>query len=642
LVDADLANRSLIGEALRAEGSTLHEVSSVAEALVLVRTRPDLVLLDPNLPDGSGVDLCRKIKADPRTVSTLVVFMSTTSAPLQADALMLEGGADGFLAKPVAPPVVTAQVKAWLRLRRAEEITRAAAQQWRATFDAVRDGICFVDVDGVVARCNRAMADLLGRSFLDIVGRPYRELFEGGAEIEPLLLQTQVQRTGRRQTAEGAWADRWFRVSADPVMDEHGDFTGSVHLFADITERKQAEQALAQLEQQLRQAQKMEAIGQLAGGVAHDFNNLLTIILGYSQIALAQMPLPDPLAAPIEEILKASERAAVLTRQLLAFSRRQVLEPKTLDLNVIVTDMARMLRRLIGEDVLLSTRLSPDLGRVHVDPGQMDQVLLNLAVNARDAMPRGGRLTIETDNWWLDQSLVQAFEDLRPGAYVMLTVSDTGSGIAPEDLPRIFEPFFTTKPPGHGTGLGLSTVYGIVKQSEGHITVDTEAGHGTTFKIYLPRTEEMVSPQPSPAPPLPGRETILVAEDDDSVRQFTGFALRQYGYSVLEADGGAEALRLAEQYSQPIDLLLTDVVMPGMSGRELAHALVQSHPETKVFYFSGYTNDAVVRHGILRAEMPFLQKPFTKEALARKVQEVLRPDAGEKAAKDGGREVSAS
>ena len=387
----------------------------------------------------------------------------------------------------------------------------------------------------------------------------------------------------------------------------------------DVTER-------GLLEEQLRQSQKMEAVGQLAGGVAHDFNNLLTVITGYSDLTLRRLDNKSPIRSSLEEIKKAGERAASLTRQLLAFSRKQVLQPKVLQLNAIVADVDKMLRRLIGEDIDPLTLLEPSLGQIKADPGQIEQVILNLAVNARDAMPQGGKLTIETANVYLDNQYARRHTAIQPGHYVMLAMSDTGCGIDAETQVRMFEPFFTTKEQGKGTGLGLSTVYGIVRQSGGHLWVYSEVGKGATFKIYLPRVDgvtERDEARDTPAELPLGRETVLLTEDEEQVRQMIRTILEMGGYRVLEASGGEEALTLYEQHEGQIDLIMTDVVMPGISGRELAQSLETLHPGIRVLYMSGYTDDAIVRHGLLDQEIAFLQKPFTPDALMRKVREVL-------------------
>lgn len=370
----------------------------------------------------------------------------------------------------------------------------------------------------------------------------------------------------------------------------------------------------------------MEAFGQLAGGVAHDFNNLLTVITGYSEMLLSGAIPAEKHPDLIREIRKAGNRAASLTRQLLAFSRKQILQPVELSLNAVVVDTEKMLGRLIGEDIDLATALDPDLGSVRADPGQIEQVIMNLVVNARDAMPAGGHLTIETRNVELDQAYSQKHAEARPGEFVMLAVTDSGCGMDMATKAKIFEPFFTTKEVGKGTGLGLATVHGIVKQSGGSIEVYSEVGRGTTFKIYLPRLKGPVSSSKS-FPGLfqmpRGTETILLAEDEEGVRAAVCLALESNGYTVLAARNGDEALQLCRQHSDPIHLLITDVVMPQMSGRQLADLVVAQRSRIKVLYLSGYTDDAVVRHGVLEAGMAFLQKPFTPLALARKVREIL-------------------
>jgi nitrogen-specific signal transduction histidine kinase/CheY-like chemotaxis protein len=391
---------------------------------------------------------------------------------------------------------------------------------------------------------------------------------------------------------------------------------------SDITGRKR-------LEEQFFQSQKMEAIGRLAGGVAHDFNNILTVITGYTDLLLDRHPdHDDPEREEIEQIKKATKQAASLTRQLLAFSRKQVLQPRVLNLNTVVANIETMLRRLIGENIELVTILEPQLGRVKADPGQMEQVIVNLVVNARDAMPNGGKLIIKTTNLELDETFARQHLGAGPGPYVLLTLNDTGHGMDPQTRSHIFEPFFTTKEPGQGTGLGLAIVHGIINQSGGYISVQSEPGQGASFNIYLPRVETPVlatnERSEVPIPSWSGSETILLVEDEDSVRELTRRILLKEGYTVLEAQNGEEALQVLQEYAQPVDLLLTDVIMPGsVNGRELGKSVSLSHPKTKVLYMSGYTDNVIIPNGALDPILAFLAKPFTPHALTRKVREIL-------------------
>jgi len=387
----------------------------------------------------------------------------------------------------------------------------------------------------------------------------------------------------------------------------------------DVTEHKK-------LEDQLRQSQKMEAIGRLAGGIAHDFNNLLTIISGYSDLLHESLVEPDRRRGFVEEIKKAADRAASLTRQLLAFSRKQVLEPRVVNLNELVTNLEKMLQRLIGKEVSLLTKLDPHLGWVKADPGQIEQVVMNLSVNARDAMPQGGSLTIGTANVELDELFARQSTELRPGCYVLLSVTDTGSGMDQATLAKLFEPFFTTKAPGKGTGLGLSIVYGIVKQSHGHIAVTSEIGLGTAFKIYLPLVEAPVPGAPAAAPALPraqGSETVLVVDDEEQVRSLECGVLQANGYRVLSAADGEEALRICREAGEPIHLLVTDIVMPHMNGRELARQAVSLQPAMGILFVSGYPDDTEISSEGTPDKTDFLQKPFTSETLLRRIRQAL-------------------
>jgi len=413
---------------------------------------------------------------------------------------------------------------------------------------------------------------------------------------------------------------RTLQCFTTPVHEAQGEYIGRLWVYRDITEQRQ-------LEEQLYQTQKIESIGQLAGGIAHDFNNLLTPIMGYVDLGAAALPADHPTRGCLEEIGKAAERAANLTRQLLAFSRRQIIEPKVFNINDLILDMENMLRRLISEDIELATIPDPNLGLVKVDRGQFEQVLVNLVVNARDAMPNGGSLTVTTANVTLDDRYASGHPDVVPGEYVVLEVSDSGVGMTEEVKSHIFEPFFTTKELGKGTGLGLATCYGIVKQNNGHISVRSKLNQGTTFEVYFRITEELVSAEEVEGvydqPPF-GDETVLLVEDEDAVRVLMARILNDFGYTVVTASGGQEALNIASQHTgQEIHLLLSDVVMPQMSGVELADRLRMVRPQTKVLYMSGYTDDAIIHHGVLEPGVEFMGKPFSPPMLARKVREVL-------------------
>ena len=511
-----------------------------------------------------------------------------------------------------------------------EEELRATNETIQVLIEASPLAIMALDTEGNVTLWNPAAERIFGWTKEEAIGR-LNPIVPGEKIEEFHVLRERVLREGgfsglelRRRNKENMPVD--LSVSTAPMRDARGKIIGIMEVMDDITERKQIEESLRLSEEQFRQAQKMEAVGMLAGGVAHDFNNLLTAIRGYSDLLLQRIDANSPYRKEVEEIHRAGDRASVLTRQLLAFSRKQVMQPKVLDLNEVVAGMEEMLRRMIDENIELITVLRPDLWSVLVDPGQIEQVLMNLVVNARDAIERGGKITIETGNVVLDDAYISRHSVVAPGSYAMLAVSDTGTGMDEETKGRIFDPFFTTKEKGKGTGLGLSTVYGIVKQSNGYIWVYSERYRGTAFKIYLPRHEAADAEKRSeevPAMSPKGHETILLVEDEELVRVLARDVLRGHGYTVLEACDGADAMGVAVSHRGPIHLMITDVVMPNMGGQEVAVSLAPLLREMKVLFISGYSDEAIVRHGILSPGARFLQKPFRLDGLLRKVREVL-------------------
>jgi PAS domain S-box-containing protein len=502
------------------------------------------------------------------------------------------------------------------------EQLRATNETLRAVIEGAPLAIYALDRAGVVRMWNPAAERMFGWSAGEALDRSHPAVpAQAQAEFQATLArhfrgETIVGYETRRQRNDGTLID--VVLSTAPLRDASGAITGVLTLAADVTEQRT-------LEDQFRRAQKLEAVGQLAGGIAHDFNNLLTVIIGRSQLLLARADIEGRVRRDIDLILTTATRAASLTKRVLAFSRKQVLEPKVLDVTGVVSGIMPMLERLIGEHIELVFRPAPALGRVHADPGQLEQVIVNLVVNARDAMPDGGRLTIETANASLDEDYARRHVGARPGAHVMLSVTDTGVGMDAATQARIFEPFFTTKEPGKGTGLGLATVYGIVKQSGGSIWVYSEVGHGSTFKVYLPQlSHETRDPtEPAVSTAERGTETVLVAEDDDEVRTIARDTLQAYGYTVLEARRPADALLIAERHTGPIRLLVTDVVMPQMSGPKLAERLRGIRRELRVLYMSGYTGETAPLGAAAGAGVGFIAKPFTPDALARKAREIL-------------------
>ena len=584
---------------------------------------PHLILSDHNIPGFGG---WKALELAHHRLPEVPFILVTGSLDEETAVAYLKGGASDYILKDRVVRLGPAVLEALERARQREALRRHE-RLLRQIIDANPSLIFVKDWDGRFILVNQATADIYGTTVESLIGKTDADFNSNAEEVAHFLRDDrEVISSGRpkfigeeRVTNPATKETRWFQTIKVPLRMPGQEATTMLGVATEITERKR-------LEEQLMQSQKMEAIGQLAGGVAHDFNNILTAIVGYTDLLTADFAGNARQLEDLEEIRKAARRAAALTRQLLAFSRKQVLEPRIIDVNDVVLNLDKMLRSLISERIELKTELATDLAAARADPNQLEQVIMNLAINARDAMPDGGTLTIETGNATLDQAYAAQHVAVIPGDYVMLAVSDTGSGMDQSTQARIFEPFFTTKPPGRGTGLGLSTVYGIVKQSGGNIWLYSEIGKGTTFKVYLPAIDA-VPEQPGTAAVAetgrPGGGTVLVVEDDDQLRHLAHRALAAQGYLVLEADRGATALDLARRHNGAIDLLLTDVVMPDTNGRKLADALRATRPGLRVLFMSGYSDGAISKHGILEHGVAYLAKPFTTEAITRKVREVL-------------------
>jgi two-component system cell cycle sensor histidine kinase/response regulator CckA len=627
IVDDDQGFRKTLTDILKLKGYVPIAVDKGETALTCLKEEDFRVaLIDLKLGNMSGLDLLKEIKNLFEGIECILLtgYASQSSA---IEAVNL--GAYGYLQKPYNIEQLLVMIRRAIEKQDAETALRASEERFRQVVVSISDHIYVSEVDD-------------GENFKNLYLSPNIETLTGYSQdnfiadwhfwssslIHPEdrdKATAQVAKLANGQDSETEYrllrADGqiiWVRDSARVHSQETSKIIYGV--VSNITQRHQ-------LEEQLLQAQKMEAIGRLAGGIAHDFNNILTVILSSCDFALDAFDGNDPIRKDIEQIKKAGERAATLTRQLLAFSRKQVPQLKVLDLNNIITGMEKMLRPLIGEDINLITELTPDSKPIKADPGHLEQILLNLVINARDAMPQGGELVIETASVYLDEAYARRHVDITAGPYMMLAVTDTGIGMDEQTQAHIFEPFFTTKEVGKGTGLGLATIYGIVKLSQGHIMVYSEPEYGTTFKVYFPQVDENLGLTESdqiPALPLQRPKTILLVEDEDMVRNLSHRILANSGYTVLEASTGADAIQLVAGYSGRIELLLTDVVMPdGLGGRELAEKLMVLYPKIKVLYMSGYTDDAIVRHGVLETGTAFLQKPFTPTALLNKVREIF-------------------
>jgi PAS domain S-box-containing protein len=694
VIDDDPGTCQTLGDVLELRGHTVQTVTRGQSALaVMVERAVNLAILDVQLPDISGLDLLRSIKASSPTTEVIVIT-GHASVPTAIEAI--NGTAFAYVIKPFEMDHLLAVIEKALEKQRLVRTLRESEERYRLVAEHIQDAILLLDLEGRIVLTNRRGEELTGYPAATLRNRPISSLLtregaeeaasrieaaKAGRDVTPFFEAEVLRRDGTRV---------WVEANVANVLKD-GKVSGRLAVVRDITMRRQAEAALRetsqrlqavvdaapvaiiaadragrvvlwsraatrllgwtegevlgkvlpsilgilvditerrQLEDQLRQAVKMEGIGRLAGGIAHDFNNLLTVIGGRTHILMNRLPADHPMRRDLELIQKTGERAAGLTRQLLAFSRKQILQPTVLDLNWVVSDVRSLLERLLGEDIELITKLSPGLSTILADHGQLEQVILNLAVNAKDAMPRGGRLTLETSEVTLDESYSRQHVDIPPGTYVALAVSDTGIGMDQATQARVFEPFFTTKEVGKGTGLGLATAYGIIKQSNGHIAVCSEPGIGTVFRIYLSRTAgtagERAAKTRKEHDPIPlGTETVLLAEDDLALRALTRDILEMQGYAVVEATDVEDAQRVSERHEGIVHLLITDVVMPRMSGRALADAIRRQRPAIKVLFMSGYTDDAIVHHGVLDPGTAFLQKPFTPVTLGRKVREVL-------------------
>ena len=614
LVEDNPGDARLFLELVRDTGANylkLEHVDRLDRALArLSADHFDVVLLDLSLPDERGLTTVVRTHAHAPKVP-IVILTGLDDEALAVKAV--RAGAQDYLVKGrVDGDLLVRSIRYATERGRAVEALERREEHYRSLIEHSLDLISILNIDGTIRYASPSHERVLGYGLEDLVGQNVFTFIHaddlGSVRDAFARADGEASLECRFRHKDGSWR---ILESFGRNLSHLPGVAGLVVNSRDVTERKR-------LEEQLHHSQRLEAVGRLAGGVAHDFNNLLMVITGYSQMLLEGMNPGDPQHGDLEQVVKAAERATDLTRQLLAFSRRQVVRPVVLNLNGLVKDMDRMLRRVIGEDIQLIASLDPELKTVRADPGQLEQVVLNLAVNARDAMPNGGHLTLETANLQVTEDFARSQVAPKPGPYAMLSMQDTGCGMDAEVLARLFEPFFTTK--DNGTGLGLSTSYGIIKQSGGDIWVDSKPGRGTTFRIYLPVAEEPAEPAQvaGGAPNLRGAETILLVEDEDGVRRVVESMLARHGYNVLSSASCGEAMALAERYAGPIHLLITDMVMPGMSGRAMAESLVARRPETKILYVSGYGGPVEGGEAV-----GFLQKPFTNEELALKIRELF-------------------
>jgi PAS domain S-box-containing protein len=677
IVDDQAENRYLAEVLLKGNGYAVHAVTNGAEALAELQIRDfDLIISDILMPVMDGFELCRRMKKDPKLRRIPFIIYTATYTSPQDEAFAMKIGADRFLQKPCEPEFfmeVVDEVMAAAEqnnrsippeppqdeevfklynerlvrkleqkmlqleqetktLKKTEEALRLSEGKYRRLHQSMTDGFVYVDLRGIIRESNAAYRGMLGYTEEELSRLTYMDLtpakWHAGQQD---IIDTQVLSKGYSGVYEKEYQRKdgsIFPVELKTflICNDQGEKEGMWAIVRDLTERKQAEKAQKALEEQLYQAQKMESVGRLAGGVAHDFNNMLSVILSYAQMSLEKTEPGSSLHGYLQDILDAAQRSASITRQLLAFARKQTVVPQVLDLNDTVDSMLKMLRRLIGEHITLTFLPQSNLWPVKIDPAQIDQLLANLCINSRDAITGTGKITIETGTVTFDASYCAHHAGAVPGEYVLLTVSDDGCGMERALLDKIFEPFFTTKELGQGTGLGLATVYGIVKQNNGSINVYSEPGQGTTFRIYLPRhtIQAVTVDKKNPAPIQLGQgETVLVVEDEPAILTMTSRMLSGLGYTVLTASGPAEAIDIAHEHASGLDLLLTDVVMPDMTGRDLAELLLLSHPHLKCLYMSGYAENIIASHGILEERLKFIQKPFSVRELSIRVRETL-------------------
>jgi PAS domain S-box-containing protein len=621
VIDDDVGTCETISDVLERHGHSVLRATQARSALeVLTERSVDAAILDLQLPDISGLVLLRAIKtSSPTTEVIIITGHASVATAIQA----INGAAFAYLTKPFEMKNLIGTIEKALAKQRVDRARRETTRTLETLIQAPPVAIVALDTSARVTAWNKAAERMFGWREHEVLGEfvpiiPATKRAEFDETVVLNLRGEDTLRESQRQRKDGTLID--VLSATAPIMDTQGLASGTMAVLVDITERKQ-------LEEQLRQALKMEGIGCLAGGIAHNFNNLLTIVALRCHLMLGQLPADHPIRRDIKIIAETGDRAASLTQQLLAFSQSQILQPAVLDLNEVISDMKPLLERLLREDVDLAMALEPGAGLVTADRSQLEQVMVILAVNARDAMPDGGQLTIETHREEVDEAWVRQHLDPRPGSYVVLTVSDSGTGMDAATLARVFEPFFTTKDVGKGRGLGLAAAYGIITQSHGHITVDSEPGKGARFRIYLPRSgAEADGGAAADLGALPrGTESVLLVEDEPCFRALTRELLEMLGYTVLEAEDVADALRITERHAGTIHLLITDVVMPRMNGRTLATAIQDFRPHIEVLYMSGYTDNVIMHQGVLDPGTSFLQKGFTPSRLARKVREVLDP-----------------